>query len=791
MNWKVFIIASSSFALSLFPQNLIGCGGGDDPQNYYTSFFSKAASNTPEYKPFYYTALLRFFDDEWWYDENPKKSYNDDKLIQEWASFCKTPVNDAANFIYKTKKSDIDKMLAAKGTVPATFPDSLRRNAMVQCLASSKHTATLQYLQFAKTVEPFVSEGDWENPVERDSLKMNGFIATADKRYREAADPFLKDKYAFQRCKLAFYNNRYGDCIRWYDEHFTPQNTSAVNVMAHSYKGGSQFRMGRPKEAAYTFSKLFDPAVSTKKQHMLGFLWATDFCNVELEDEYSAQARTNAEKAKMLGMFALHGIDYRLPTLEKIFALDPNSPLLPVLAIREINKVEEQYLTPMLDSSVDKWYFFVRENGPNEAQSKQYMKDLTRFLEKLSAQRSANQSALYLTGAAYLSYLGKDYGKARNFIESAKKQNPMGRLNDQIQLTQLLVMASDDPKIDAGVEQEILPSTQWLAGKAKTDEEYAIFARNFFTHVLGPRYEKQGDLPRAALAYSDITFVREKMNTGQLLTLYSFYGKANATAYEKFMLGNASFKRDEVIDVIGTSYLRDRRFEQAIEWLKKAGKPMPIVELKYNYRTDKTTTSIVDPFFDYLNDWQRYDKRGTKAYTKLSFAEKLLETQRKLDTAKSVDQKAKLHYLLGSAYYNMSYYGNSWQAVAYSRSGSDWNRGNYKTDWEKEYYGVYGAADHYQKAYELTKDKEFKAAAYFMVVKCRQRQIVAPDYYDYPEYENYEKALAAFEKKFRNSPLFANFVKEFGTTRFYKYTYNRCSYLVDFVSKQQRSGVRN
>jgi hypothetical protein len=789
MNWKVFIIASVSFALSLFPQNIFGCSE-PDLVDYYTTFFSKGASNTPEYKPFYYTSMLRFYEDQEWYEEEAQKSYDDDRLIQEWASFCKTPIADAAEFIYKTKKSDVDKMLAAKGPLPATLPDSLRRNAMAQCLASPKHTATLQYLQFAKTVEPYVSEGDWENPVERDSVKMNGFITTADTRYREATDAFLKDKYAFQRCKLAFYNNRYKDCIRWYDEHFTPQNTSAVNAMAHSYKAGSLFRLDRKKEAAYTFSKLFDPAAPTKKQQMLGFLWATDYSNAALEDEYSALAKNDAEKAKLLGMFALHGLDYRLPTIEKVFALDPSLPMLPVLAVREINKVEEQYLTPMLDKDAGEWLYYIRESSPDKAKSKKYIADLTRFFEKVAAHKATAQPALYLTGAAYLSYVGEDYSRAKTYIEQAKKHKASARLNDQIQLTQLLVMASDDPKIDAAVEQEILPAMQWLSGKAKADEEYAIFARKFFHQVLASRYEQQGDLPRAALAYGNIEYAQEKMNTAQLLTLYQLYGKSDATSFEKFMLNNAGFKRDEVVDVIGTSYLRDRRFDLAIEWLKKAGKQTELVETQYNYSTDKEITINVDPFFDYLNDWQRFDKKGTKPYTKLSLAEKLLETQKKLDTAKSVEQRAKLNYLLGTAYYNMSYYGNSWQAVAFNRSGSDWNRGDYKTEWEKDYYGVYKAADHYQKAYELTKDKEFKAAAYFMVIKCRQRQITAPNYDDYKEYEEYEKQLVAFEKKFKASPLFPNFVKEFGTTKFYKYTYTRCSYLRDFVVKQQRSGVK-
>jgi tetratricopeptide (TPR) repeat protein len=130
----------------------------------------------------------------------------------------------------------------------------------------------------------------------------------------------------------------------------------------------------------------------------------------------------------------------------------------------------------------------------------------------------------------------------------------------------------------------------------------------------------------------------------------------------------------------------------------------------------------------------------------------------------------------------MSYYGNSWNAVAYYRSSSNWNMGNHEQPWEKEHYGVYEARAAYQKAYELATEKEFKAACLFMVAKCAQRQVVMPPY-DYKNYEQYEKAMEAFNQKFKNNPLFAKFKTEFGTTKFYQYAYNRCSYLRDYIKK--------
>ena len=136
---------------------------------------------------------------------------------------------------------------------------------------------------------------------------------------------------------------------------------------------------------------------------------------------------------------------------------------------------------------------------------------------------------------------------------------------------------------------------------------------------------------------------------------------------------------------------------------------------------------------------------------------------------------------MASALYNMSYYGNSWKAVAYDRSGSDWNEGVYKQPWQRDYYGVYKARDYYQKAYDVATDKEFKASCLFMVIKCAQRQLVKPPY-DYKNYEQADKDQEAFQKKFMNNPLFARFKSEFSTTKFYPYVYNRCSYLRDYVN---------
>ncbi|HYH14737.1 MAG TPA: hypothetical protein VD794_05950, partial [Flavisolibacter sp.] len=501
---------------------------------------------------------------------------------------------------------------------------------------------------------------------------------------------------------------------------------------------------------------------------------------------------------------AMHGTEYALDDLQKIYALHPSSNLLPLITTREINKIEDQYLTPMLsgEEGGKPYYFLWNVEKPDALPEKQTLVNMIPFLEKLYKEGKAPNRELYITGAAYLSFINKDFAKAKAYLKDAYKAATTERVKDQLQLINLLIAVNEKETIDAKTEAAILPSLNWLVERARKDKSYRLFLRNFFSQILAQKYEQQNDAHKAALTYgiadlsfmegekdvypssNGIDYIRNEMTTDQLLKLHQFF-TSSPSLYDQFLGKHTSIGKEAVIDVIGTSYLRDHNFTKAVEWLKQASKPEPLTISYYNYATDLEATVHVNPLHDYLNDWQRYDKPVAKPYTKLSLAQKMIELQQKADTAQNNESKARTFYQLANAYYNMSHYGNSWKAVTYYRSSSEWNEGKYDVAWKKEYFGVYKAKEYYQKAYTLSQDKEFKAAAYFLMAKCTQRQVPMPSY-NYDNYEQYEKEMLVFDKKFRNNALFPQFVKEFGSTKFYQYAYNRCGYLRDFVSKSKR-----
>lgn len=796
--------ASVSAACLAVPQNMFSCAGGEDPYDYFTSFFSNSAGSSNAFRPFYYTSLLTFYTD-WDYTKDSAAVYNNDPVVKEWTAYTAAPQAAVVQLVYKSDAASLAR-LKEPAVGNKLLTGTLAGNAAAKNLLRDKKAEAVSYLHFAKRTEAVSAASDaWEAKPRRDSLGLNRLIAEAQTGYASAADAFVKAKWAYQRCKLAFYNNRFADCIRWYDEYFGANPSAAVAPKALSYKAGSQFRLGRNKEAAYGFSKVFAASDWGKRDAFLSFLWATDNCNPDRMREYTAVAQNNAEKANLAGMFALYGTAYRLDALKAVYQLNPSSPLLPVLATREINKLEEGYLTPMLQKEpggkelYGSWAWRGEdENGAPKKITDEPVKSTAAFFELLMTDKAIANRGLYAAGAAYLHFMAKDYAKAKSVLASAKSLEADAKVRDQMALVDLLVVANEGGRITPETESRMLPAVKWLVQKATGNQEYATFCRNFFSQIVAQLYEQQGDKARAALAYGmadvkwallpegqyvstypeAIDFVRNEMATADLLKLYESTTSPK-TETEKYYVSLSSVKRDGVVDVIGTSYLRDGAYSKAVEWLSKAGKPEPLVETQYNYETGKEKTANADPLHDYLNDWQRFDKVAAKPYTKLSLAQKLIELQGKAAAPAATD-KARVYYQLGSALYNMSYYGNAWNAVAYSRSGIDWNNGVYKAPWQREYYGVYKAREHYQKAYELATDKEFKAACLFMVAKCAQRQIPKPDY-DYKNYEAADRKEAEFQKKFRSNPLFAQFRQEFGTTKFYQYAYNRCSYLRDYV----------
>jgi hypothetical protein len=797
MNWKAFITACISTAIVSFPQNIIGCGPDANPYDYYTSFFHQRLPDAKGYKPFYYIGYESFYD--------PTEPVTvSDLLADEWAAYCGATVNkaDAKKLVNKFAWKDLNNLYYnIEKNQPLKIPDSVKQNSMTAYFIQSKDLEALGYIMYAKQVEPYVlgGDGDWD-AIKRDSLKMAKLIKSGQQLYGAAKKDLFKQKYSYQFLRLAHYSERYADVINWYDEYASKTTSNSVlQPLCLALKAGALFRTGQQKEAAYLFSKVFAATTAKRVSNFLGFNWSVDW-KADKKD-YLDFCKNDKEKADMIALFALNSSDDNLADMKEILKLNPSGDALEVLVVREINKLEEKYLTPaMLKVPGGKPFYFTWEDESRDSVMREREKEvieLASFLNNAAQTKPVTNAGLFETAAAYAAYMTRDYTTAKKYLTAAEKMALTQKVKDQWALTNLLVTINGKEKIDAAFEEQLVPSLQWLEEKIKAEkvetleywdvQQWRNIYRNVLSEVLAKRYHEQGDLAKETLcigaadhmmkgnqdyygSLNGIEFLRNNLMSKDVEKLYALLTTTQPNKFESYLFTHNSVTKKEVVDFAGTSYLRDYDYAKAIDWFKRS--------------SDKKAINK-NPFADLLYDQEEQLTVEKKfSISKLAFAQEMLKLEQQ---AKQPATAAQSYYKMALGMYNITYYGHTWEMVQYYRSGSDgYAIPKDATGFQKEYYGAFKAHDFFEKAMNASADKNFKARCLFMMAKCAQKQVHQPQYTDYPldNWNKYEEDQKVYWPKFTNNKYFPQFVKEYSNTAFYKEAFSSCSYLRDFVKRK-------
>lgn len=785
------MLCASTFLVS-FPQNIIGCGPGIDPYDYYTSFFNPDISENTNLRSFYYTGYSFLY-------EEKEPVHTVDVLAEEWKAYCGNQITteDALTFVTSFAEKDVVTLyqnIEQKQKTP--LPDSVKANGMTKYFAQQKDLEALGYIIYAKKAGPFVI-GEFENweLVKRDSTVMGKLIKNGQQLYAAAKSDIFKLKYAYQITRLAFYSGNNDAAIKFYDDLIVRNRVSSVlHPLSLAIKAGALFRKGEKKEAAYIYSKVFAMGDVKKVSNYQSFRWAIDAGTNR--NEYLQLCKSNIEKANMLALFALGGVENEAETILEISKIDSTNSALETIVAREINKLEETYFTPALNKKTGSnlfyytWVEMPTDSALNAGQTK--VKNLEKVLVALAA-ANKNKEGIYKTAAAYCALMVKDFTTANLYLGEAKKSNLSPKVNDQWMLTNLLLRINESKTLNATEEEKILPSLQWLLQKAVNEKResigydnvfhWKVFYRNIMAEAIAKKYHVQGDIYKEVLAigsadkvyndgnYVSKNFLHNETDIRDVEKLYSLMTAKKASNLESFLLKNNALKISDVTDFAGTAYLRNYDYKKAVEWLLKSG-------------ASKRDIIYKSAFIELLDDAEERLPSETRTTSKLSFAQEMLQTQSLLNTDKT--NTAKHFYKLATGMYNMSYYGHAWELVQYYRSGSDgYFIPENATAFQRQYYGCYAAHDMFKKAMDASSDKNFKAKCLFMMAKCAQKNVRKPQYEDFrSNYDSYANAEKEYFPLFKNNKYFPQFVRDYAGTVFYKEAFSRCSYLRDFVTKK-------
>jgi hypothetical protein len=239
--------------------------------------------------------------------------------------------------------------------------------------------------------------------------------------------------------------------------------------------------------------------------------------------------------------------------------------------------------------------------------------------------------------------------------------------------------------------------------------------------------------------------------------LIALLQKKQKTPFETFLCDQPLGTIDTYKDLKGTIAFRNNDLQLAYETF--ASMPQDYWATNYSYRSYLNE----DPFFPKALDSKRsYDYQ----FNKTDFIKKMLDLENLIKKNKN---NAVENYLkLGHAYFNCSYFGNSWMMMSYGWSSSDLYRidSDCNEKWVKDNYLTCDRAiGYYEKVLQSKATEEQKSLASLMLFECNYfKSCYLSEKYT-TEKEVAIKYATDFYKKYNKTSVFnaysCSLVKEF------------------------------
>ena len=749
---RIFFLSLISIIASFGIYRIVeACADWEVSDNDVHSVYSQDIIGKTPYYPYLYTAFDYYSSAATAWDS----TINEPSNVSDWKAEIGGNATEAdiTQLVYNSTGKDISELIKHFMNNKAPLNDKWKNNTAVLQLKNAKDVETLEYLAYAKQCEPHVTGdyNEWE-PVERNKTAMNALIASGQKSYDKVKKESLKIRYAYQMVRLAHYSNQYDQALKLYDKMFGKvQRKSDLSYRAYAIKGGANFRKGNKSQSRYIFSRLFDEFPSMREIAMRNFNWATYEGSRNEGIEY---CKTGHEKATIWFMdayFRDHA-EY-LPFMESIYREEPGSEYLDILLAR--------YIALMQHTSMP-W----RYSGSGAIDMKDSIKGKSeeeKFMEKCVAEGKVKRPYLWEFSLGYISYLKKNNNDARQHFNKARSLAPGDQLvNDQVRFMEILLKLQETEKIDTKFERVIVSDLQWLAlykGPLKATD-----ARSFIMLQMSDKYKAQGNSSRSALCLSASYGGKDLLynpNTEPIDELIAFKKKKKKSEFEAILDTSFTVSLSKLHEIKGTMFLGKHQLEEAVK--------------EFEMCEAKDIDSLpADPFFIRIRDCHDCDFELPKAtvYTKLSLSKKMVQMHK--DVLKKPD--AKNYFDLANAYYNLTYYGNSWMGLAYGR----WN---WHTPWDNyeapgvagpaQYFNCMKTLEYYRKAMEAAdSDRELAAKACYMASKCEQNE-----FYNLGKPDD-EKTLNETYRTY-----FRELKDKYSDTKYYQEVIKECSYFREFVKK--------
>lgn len=389
--------------------------------------------------------------------------------------------------------------------------------------------------------------------------------------------------------------------------------------------------------------------------------------------------------------------------IKTIYAENPNMAVLSYLVQDFVNNAQETLDSYTKDEKGemipvdDEWMRMVDAR----VASKQDVDEFIGFAQKVLKEKKTDSPALWKAAIGELQYLYGHHDEAMKTLDEAVKMAGTQRMKDNARAIRLVASVGSKRFQKSSYQKWVVEEMRWLVTKSKEEGGYynhyrEVMDRLIYTE-LSPRYEKMGDknLANALLAlyendsvmwgeqsesmpdnswnpnYSGYYYYElSELSADQLVDYYQWLKTKSKGELEAWAKQAVRMEDNYYLDLIGTRYMSEGKFDKAIDYLKNI--PWSFLEGQ--------NISYYMAHRDYSKPrWEGRQRFGKDEVTegahlatlsknpKLDFCKDIVNMEAQLPVARQ-GVREDLAYKLATRYFQASVYGDCWYLTDYGWS---------------------------------------------------------------------------------------------------------------------------
>ncbi len=601
-----------------------------------------------------------------------------------------------------------------------------------------------KYMMLAKQCEGISSNksggSGWYQGEENDGYdRKPELLELALKNYKEETNDFLKNRYGYQIVRLAHYLQENKAALAYFDNFLKlDPTTSYIYYLALEQRSGAAYNLGYFQEATQGYLKVYTQVPSRRKVCALS-LKHMDWSNPQLNDQFFV----DNGYADLESFFKAYYFNGSIPReMQKLQTNNPNSPYLEVLAIREIDKLQNRLF--------DNHYYGWNINSESE---ESLDSEALKALQKIAKSQIGNEDVSrkdfwkIILSATYLK--NNDFDDALLYASEVDKDGPMyvqaKRLSFAVNVLKLSeVNRAEIEKLFTQLksDKQLYESPPLTAFFFNSVSDLYKKNGNVITALLGSVYYGEGhtfdswEKATSTIGHnSSLNYKNDFVDGVIIQKMQNFIDLSKKTDYERLILSKLkSTPEDYVNELRGTWYFQQNKLKEAISSFEKikdqsafygeyirpemfSGAIHEYFDTPFLQQSDKIHLKYKSLFSD---DIQKKEREETYPDNKLKLARTLqkLEGLAKSDPVNAADY----YYMLGNAWYNMSERG--WFLNSLHYMGNNERNRIVEYDYGPEGQQIAGdsefaktATKYFQLARTAQGDRETKAKAIFMLAK--------------------------------------------------------------------------